>query len=73
MAEQIFNASARIGYPQGVNGLLEVVNKPMYATAVGLVIYGAKTAKKPRKFRIRDSHIFERVLNRMKKWFEDVI
>jgi cell division protein FtsA len=73
MAEQIFNASARIGYPQGVNGLLEVVNKPMYATAVGLVIYGAKTAKKPRKFRIRDRHIFERVLNRMKKWFEDVI
>jgi len=73
MAEQIFNTSARIGYPQGVNGLLEVVNKPMYATAVGLVIYGAKTAKKPRKFRIRDSHIFERVLNRMKKWFEDVI
>ncbi len=73
MAEQIFNASARIGYPQGVNGLLEVVNKPMYATAVGLVIYGAKTAKKPRKFRIRDSHIFERVLNRMKKWFEEVI
>ncbi len=73
MAEQIFNASARIGYPQGVTGLLEVVNKPMYATAVGLVIYGAKTAKKPRKFRIRDSHIFERVLNRMKKWFEDVI
>jgi len=73
MAEQIFNAAARVGYPQGVSGLLEVVNKPMYATAVGLVIYGSKTGKKPKKFRIRDSNIFERVLSRMKRWFEEVI
>jgi len=73
MAEQIFNAPARVGYPQGVSGLLEVVNKPMYATAVGLVIYGSKTGKKPKKFRIRDSNIFERVLSRMKRWFEEVI
>ncbi len=73
LAEQIFNAPARIGYPQGVTGLLEVVNKPMYATAVGLVIYGSKVGKKPKKFRIRDSNIFERVLGRMKRWFEEVI
>lgn len=73
MAEQIFNAPARVGYPQGVSGLLEVVNKPMYATAVGLVIYGSKVGKKPKKFRIRDSNIFERVLSRMKRWFGEVI
>jgi cell division protein FtsA len=73
MAEQIFNAPARVGYPQGVMGLVEVVNKPMYATAVGLVIYGSKVSKKPKKFRIRDSNIFERVLSRMKRWFEEVI
>ncbi len=73
MAEQIFNAPARVGYPQGVMGLVEVVNKPMYATAVGLVIYGSKESRKPKKFRIRDSNIFERVLSRMKRWFEEVI
>ena len=73
MADQIFNAPARVGYPQGVSGLLEVVNKPMYATAVGLVIYGSKVGKKPKKFRIRDSNIFERVLSRMKRWFGEVI
>jgi len=73
MAEQIFNAPARIGYPQGIHGLVEVVNKPMFATAVGLVIYGSKTSKKDRKFRIRDNNIFNRVIGRMKRWFRDVI
>ncbi len=73
MVEQIFNAPARIGYPQGISGLVEVVNKPMYATAVGLVIYGAKSGKKAKKFRIRDSNIFNRVMTMMKRWFREVV
>jgi cell division protein FtsA len=73
MAEQVFNTPARVGYPQGMSGLVEIVNKPMYATAVGLVLYGAKTGKKAKKFRIRDTNIFNRVMNRMKRWFKDVI
>ena len=73
MAEQIFNAPARVGYPRGIIGLKEVVNKPMYATAVGLVLYGAKAGKRKKKFRIRDNHIFNRVMGRMKKWFKDVV
>ncbi|MBW1782153.1 MAG: cell division protein FtsA [Deltaproteobacteria bacterium] len=73
MAEQIFNAPARAGYPEGINGLSDLVNKPMYATAVGLVLYGAKTSKRKRKFRIRDSNIFHLVMARMKKWFKDIV
>jgi cell division protein FtsA len=46
--------------------------QPFMASGVGLVVYGAKnqTAK---KFRIRDTNIFNRVMTRMKKWFKDVI
>jgi cell division protein FtsA len=73
IAEQVFNCPARIGFPQKITGLFEVVNKPMYATAVGLVVYGAKRAKRGKKFRIRDTNIFARVMERMKKWFKDVI
>jgi cell division protein FtsA len=44
----------------------------MYATGVGLVIYGAQ--KEPeKKFRIRDRNIFNSLIARMKKWFKDVI
>jgi cell division protein FtsA len=73
MAEQVFNAPCRLGYPQAIQGLVDVVNKPMYATAVGLVLYGAKRRKETKKFRIRDTNIFNRVMNRMKRWFKDVI
>jgi len=73
IAEQIFNAPCRIGYPQGVGGLIEVVDHPMYATAVGLVLYGAKGNNGNKKFRIRDTNIFGKVMERMKKWFKDVV
>ena len=73
IAEQIFNVPSRMGYPEGIGGLVEVVNKPMYATAVGLVLYGAKRSNNHRKFRIRDTNIFSRVTERMKRWFKDVI
>ena len=73
IAEQIFNAPARQGYPKGINGLVELVNKPMYATAVGLVLYGAKNQKRRKKFRIRDGNIFNRVMGTMKRWFKDII
>ncbi len=72
MAEQIFNCPTRLGYPQGVGGLSDVVNNPMYATAVGLILYGART-RPERKFRIRDSNIFNRITNRMRRWFKDIV
>ena len=72
LAEQIFNLPARRGYPQGFGGIADVVNSPMYATAVGLVLYGARSLPK-KKFRIRDQNIFFRVMDRMKKWFKEII
>lgn len=72
VAESIFNLPTRLGKPQGITGLVDVVNNPMYATAVGLVLYGARTMPE-KKFRIRDNNIFNRIITRMKKWFKDVI
>lgn len=72
VAEAIFNLPTRLGQPVGIAGLVDVVNNPMYATGVGLVIYGAKN-QSPKKFRIRDANIFNRVMTRMKRWFKDVI
>ena len=72
LAEQIFNLPTRIGYPRNVGGLKDVVNSPKYATAVGLLCYGAEKEGKERKFRIRDPNLFERILAQMKKWFVDI-
>ena len=72
VAESIFNLPVRVGRPSGISGLTDVVNNPMYATGVGLVIYGARN-QASKKFRIRDNNIFNKVMGRMKKWFKDVI
>ncbi len=72
IAEAVFGLPVRLGKPRGITGLTDVVNNPMYATGVGLVLYGAR--KQPtRKFRIRDRNIFNSIMSRMKKWFKDVI
>jgi len=72
IVESVLNLPARLGRPQGIGGLVDVVNNPMYATAVGLVIFGARNRSES-KFRIRDSNIFNRVMTRMKKWFQEII
>jgi len=72
IAESIFNLPTRQGKPLGISGLVDVVNNPMYSTAVGLVLYGARNQPEE-KFRIRDSNIFNRLITRMKRWFKDVI
>ena len=72
IAESIFGLPTRLGKPRGIGGLVDVVNNPMYATGVGLVIYGAKR-QDAKKFRIRDKNIFNRIMSRMKRWFQDVV
>jgi cell division protein FtsA len=72
IAETVFNLPTRLGRPQGIGGLVDVVNNPMYATGVGLVMYGARN-RAEKKFRIRDANIFNRIMTRMKRWFKDVI
>ena len=71
LAEEIFEAPVRIGQPSRVGGLQDVVRSPMYATGVGLVLYGQAQAKGRgvSRFRIRDESIFRRVRQRMRDWF----
>lgn len=42
VAEHVFNAPVRIGAPAGFNGLAEEIAQPLYAAAVGLVLYGLR-------------------------------
>jgi cell division protein FtsA len=68
IAEQIFNLPVRRGYPVGISGLTDLVNSPIFATGVGLVVYGSKNRSKSR-FRIGETNIFAKVSRRMRDWF----
>ena len=70
MAEQIFGMPVRLGVPAHVGGLIDVVSSPIYATGVGLVLYGMKRQEK-NFFRIRDDNLFHKVRERMVDWFSE--
>jgi len=70
LVEQIFNLPVRRGYPSGIGGLLDVVNNPMYATGVGLVLYGRRHRPEGR-FKSNDRNLLGKVAQRMKRWFSD--
>jgi len=40
LAEEIFHMPVRLGAPQNVSGLSDIVNNPIYSTGVGLLNYG---------------------------------
>ena len=42
LAEEVFHMPVRIGVPQGVSGLADVVRNPIHATGVGLLLFGQK-------------------------------
>jgi cell division protein FtsA len=70
LAEGIMHMPVRVGYPRGVKGLVELVNNPAYATAVGLCVYEAD--KPTNSFKPKGTNIFERILERMIGWFKEV-
>ncbi len=43
LAGQVFDLPVRRGTPEGVGGLADVVQGPIFATAVGLALYGIRT------------------------------
>ncbi len=67
LAEQIFNLPVRRGTPIGIGGLVDLVNSPMYATGVGLVLYGSRNRVQSR-FKVGEGNIFTKVTHRMKEW-----
>ncbi|HOD29210.1 MAG TPA: cell division protein FtsA [Syntrophales bacterium] len=68
LGEQIFNLPVRRGLPTGVGGLKDVVASPMYATGVGLLLYGSQNLDREVLVRI-DRSIFGNWIGSLKRWF----
>ena len=69
LAEEIFQIPVRTGHPNGVGGLVDVVNNPMYATAVGLLLYGRRD-QEDKRFPQMGEKTFSKVIRRVRAWFE---
>ena len=69
LAEEIFHMPVRLGLPQGVGGLLDVVRNPIHATGVGLLIFGQKERGRRGRIGGQEGGV-KSVWERMKGWFQ---
>ncbi|WP_026244741.1 cell division protein FtsA [Dasania marina] len=72
LAEEIFNTPVRIGSPQNISGLTDIVRNPIYSTGVGLLIYGLKQ-QEPGAIRSRSANTTNNTgkMSRIKEWFKN--
>jgi len=67
LAEEIFHMPVRLGFPQHVAGLTDVVQNPIYSTGVGLLLYG-------RDHSLGNEQLLEAgegIFSRMRNWFQN--
>jgi cell division protein FtsA len=69
LAEEIFHMPVRLGAPQYARGLHDIIRNPIYATAVGLLLYGAEEVRSG--IRERQELALQNVsfAGRVKEWF----
>jgi len=70
LAEEIFHMPVRIGVPQGISGLVDVVRNPIYSTGVGLLLFGAKNRTAGLSGEHGQESGLQDVWRRMKSWFQ---
>jgi cell division protein FtsA len=68
LAEEVFHMPVRLGVPQFVEGLSDVVRNPIHATGVGLLLY-SKQALEAKAEATASRLGFGNAFERMKAWF----
>lgn len=68
LAEEIFHMPVSLGLPRHVQGLKDIVRNPIYATAVGLLLYGKEREE---ELAGRQTRRVGGTLGRIGKWFGD--
>jgi cell division protein FtsA len=68
LAERVFKVPVRLGVPQHITGLTDVINNPVYATGVGLLLYGMQQRDTNREG-LNQSNL-KGLWGRMKDWFQ---
>jgi len=69
LAEEIFHMPVRVGVPQYISGLSDVVRNPIYSTGVGLLLFGQRQVFESMPGAHIDGGI-KGVFERMKNWFQ---
>ena len=69
LSEEIFHMPVRLGLPQFITGLVDVVKNPIFSTGVGLLLFGFHN-RAMREAEVRMSGSLRSVIKRMRSWFQ---
>ena len=70
LTETMLQLRVQIGYPRGLQGLTDRVNHPMYATSIGLALYGESLRREEQEHNARHGDRgVGAFLQRIKEWF----
>jgi cell division protein FtsA len=71
IAEEVLGLPVRLGVPQGIGGLIDVVSGPAYSTGVGLVLHGARQRERPNRSH-QSSGLYRKTTQKMRAWLGDI-
>ena len=69
LAEEVFHVPVRLGLPQQVQGLTDVIGNPIFSTGVGLLLYARDNILPARRGRSLGGNA-KSALGRMRTWFQ---
>jgi cell division protein FtsA len=69
LAEEVFHMPVRLGVPQHIAGLVDVVSNPIHSTGVGLLLYGRENYLRGRREAPLGNNV-RGVWARMRAWFQ---
>lgn len=70
LAEEIFHMPVRLGLPQYIEGLVDVVRNPIYSTGVGLLLFGKDNKKRVVREDEKKEGGTGSAFGRVKSWFQ---
>jgi len=70
LAEEIFHMPVRLGTPQNVSGLTDIVNNPIYSTGVGLLKYAEQQQNEGRVTQFSAKSEGNNWWDKVKIWFQ---
>ena len=73
LTEQIFSSTVRYGLPQGLGGLIDVINSPTWCTASGLLLYGLGCERDRSKNRKRRTFTVRKLIGTLRGVFSDLL
>ena len=72
LSDMIFDMPVRKGCPTNFGGLKNIVQNPIYSTAVGLIIHGSRSERPTSRFVKKGKGFCDKVKNNVQIWYEEL-